>query len=56
MVRIGLHSFVDGVAYYITFVRRRPSRAVARMLLLEFPVGIVMCLLAVRGGDRNRRR
>lgn len=51
-VKIGLHSFVDGVAYCVTFVHRRPSRAVARMLLLEF----VMCLLPVRGGDRNRRR
>jgi zinc transporter ZupT len=57
MVGIGLHSFVDGFIYSITFTVSifTGYLATAGMVLHEFPEGIVTYLLLVRGGVGERQ-
>jgi ZIP family zinc transporter/zinc and cadmium transporter len=52
MIGIGLHSFVDGVVYSITFTVSIFTGALAAtgMVLHEFPEGIITYLLLLRGG------
>lgn len=52
MVGIGLHSFIDGVVYSITFTVSVFTGALAAtgMVLHEFPEGIVTYVLLLRGG------
>jgi len=52
MLGIGLHSFIDGFVYSITFTVSFVTGALAAtgMVLHEFPEGIVTYLLLLRGG------
>lgn len=54
---IGLHSFVDGVIYSVTFNVSIFTGALAAigMILHEFPEGIVTFLLLERGGFSRRK-
>lgn len=56
MLGIGLHSFVDGIIYSVTFTVSifTGTLAAIGMVLHEFPEGIVTYLLLVRGGMRQR--
>jgi ZIP family zinc transporter len=56
MLGIGLHSFVDGIIYSVTFTVSMFTGVLAAvgMVLHEFPEGIVTYLLLVRGGIRPR--
>ena len=53
---IGLHSFIDGVVYSITFTVSLFTGALAAtgMVLHEFPEGIITYLMLVRGGFSTR--
>lgn len=57
LVGIGLHSFLDGVIYSVTFNVSVFTGALAAlgMVLHEFPEGIVTFLLLERGGFGRRR-
>lgn len=52
MFGIGLHSFVDGIVYSITFTVSTFTGVLAAtgMVLHEFPEGIITYLLLLRGG------
>lgn len=52
LIGIGLHSFLDGVVYSVSFEVSRYSGALMAtgMVLHEFPEGIVTCGLLVREG------
>lgn len=52
MIGIGLHSFIDGFVYSITFTISIFTGALATtgMVLHEFPEGIITYLLLLRGG------
>ncbi|GAB4303401.1 MAG: hypothetical protein Kow0083_14470 [Methylophaga sp.] len=52
MLGIGLHSFIDGVVYSVTFTVSMFTGilAAAGMVLHEFPEGIITYLLLLRGG------
>jgi zinc and cadmium transporter len=56
LLGIGLHSFVDGVVYAITFTVSifTGTLAAIGMVLHEFPEGIITYLLLVRGGFTKR--
>ncbi|MFC1580446.1 ZIP family metal transporter [Thermodesulfobacteriota bacterium] len=56
MLGIGLHSFIDGFIYSITFTVSIFTGVLAAsgMVLHEFPEGIITYLLLVRGGFRER--
>ena len=56
MLGIGLHSFIDGVIYSVTFAVSifTGTLAAIGMVLHEFPEGIVTFLLLVRGGLKER--
>jgi zinc and cadmium transporter len=57
MFGIGLHSFIDGIIYSITFTVSILTGILSTMgmVLHEFPEGIITYLLLVRGGIRERR-
>lgn len=57
MIGIGLHSFIDGFVYSITFTVSIFTGALAAtgMVLHEFPEGIITYLLLLRGGFSERR-
>ena len=57
MLGIGLHSFIDGFIYSITFSVSLLTGFLATvgMVLHEFPEGIVTYLLLLRGGFAERR-
>jgi zinc transporter ZupT len=57
MLGIGLHSFVDGVIYSVTFNVSVLTGVLAAigMVLHEFPEGIVTFVLLERGGFSRRR-
>ncbi len=57
MLGIGLHSFIDGIIYSITYTVSLLTGflATAGMVLHEFPEGIITYLLLVRGGFSERR-
>jgi len=56
MFGIGLHSFIDGFIYSITFSVSVLTGALAAtgMVLHEFPEGIITYLLLLRGGFREK--
>ena len=56
MFGIGLHSFIDGVVYSITFTVSIFTGVLAAtgMVLHEFPEGIITYLLLLRGGFSER--
>lgn len=56
MIGIGLHSFIDGFVYSITFSVDVLTGALAAtgMVLHEFPEGIITYLLLLRGGFSDR--
>lgn len=56
MLGIGLHSFIDGAIYSITFSVSVFTGVLAAtgMVLHEFPEGIITYLLLLRGGFRER--
>jgi len=56
MIGIGLHSFIDGVVYSITFTVSVFTGVLAAtgMVLHEFPEGIITYLLLLRGGFSER--
>ncbi|MEW6766009.1 MAG: ZIP family metal transporter [Pseudomonadota bacterium] len=56
MLGIGLHSFIDGFVYSITFTVDIFTGALAAtgMVLHEFPEGIITYLLLLRGGFSTR--
>ena len=56
MLGIGLHSFIDGFIYSITFSVSVFTGALAAtgMVLHEFPEGIITYLLLLRGGFREK--
>lgn len=57
MLGIGLHSFIDGVIYAVTFKVSVLTGVLAAigMVLHEFPEGIVTFVLLERGGFNRRR-
>lgn len=57
MIGIGLHSFVDGVVYSITFTVAIFTGVLAAigMVLHEFPEGIITYLLLLRGGFGEKK-
>ena len=57
MLGIGLHSFIDGIIYSITFTVSILTGFLATlgMVLHEFPEGIITYLLLVRGGFKERQ-
>jgi len=57
MIGIGIHSFIDGVIYSVTFNVSIFTGALAAvgMVLHEFPEGIVTFLLLERGGFSRRK-
>ncbi|MGE0873475.1 MAG: ZIP family metal transporter [Burkholderiales bacterium] len=57
MVGIGLHSFIDGFVYSITFTVSVFTGALAAtgMVLHEFPEGIITYLLLLRGGFSEKK-
>jgi len=57
MLGIGLHSFIDGIVYSITFTVSIFTGALAAvgMVLHEFPEGIITYLLLVRSGFSERK-
>lgn len=57
MIGIGLHSFIDGVVYSITFTVSLFTGVVAAlgMVLHEFPEGIITYVLLSRAGFSERR-
>lgn len=57
LVGIGLHSFLDGIIYSISFSVSTFTGALvaAGMVLHEFPEGVVTYALLVRGGFVERR-
>ena len=57
MIGIGLHSFIDGVIYSVTFNVSIFTGALAAigMVLHEFPEGIVTFLLLRRSGFSNKK-
>jgi len=57
MIGIGIHSFLDGVIYSVTFNVSIFTGALAAigMVLHEFPEGIVTFLLLSRGGFSRRK-
>lgn len=56
MIGIGLHSFIDGAIYSITFSVNLFTGIAAAigMVLHEFPEGIITYVLLLRGGFRER--
>ncbi|WP_303902664.1 ZIP family metal transporter [Thiohalomonas denitrificans] len=56
MFGIGLHSFIDGFVYSVTFTVSIFTGTVAAigMVLHEFPEGIITYLLLLRGGFREK--
>ena len=56
MLGIGIHSFIDGFIYSITFTVSIFTGVLAAtgMVLHEFPEGIITYLLLLRGGFRER--
>jgi len=56
MTGIGLHSFIDGIVYSITFTVSIFTGVLATtgMVLHEFPEGIITYLLLLRGGFSER--
>lgn len=56
MLGIGIHSFIDGFVYSITFSVSifTGALAAAGMVLHEFPEGIITYLLLLRGGFKER--
>lgn len=56
MLGIGLHSFIDGFVYSITFTVSifTGTLAATGMVLHEFPEGIITYLLLLRGGFSSR--
>ena len=57
MIGIGIHSFIDGVIYSVTFNVSIFTGALAAigMVLHEFPEGIVTFLLLERGGYSRKK-
>jgi ZIP family zinc transporter len=57
MMGIGLHSFIDGIIYSVTFSVSALTGALAAigMVLHEFPEGIFTYVLLLRGGLGERR-
>ncbi len=57
MIGIGLHSFVDGIIYAVTFRVDLFTGALAAtgMILHEFPEGVVVFVLLTRGGFASRK-
>lgn len=57
MLGIGLHSFVDGIVYSITFTVSvfTGTLAAVGMVLHEFPEGIITYLLLVRSGFSEKK-
>ncbi|MGM0913831.1 MAG: ZIP family metal transporter [Pseudomonadota bacterium] len=57
LLGIGLHSFIDGIIYSITFSVSLLTGSLASvgMVLHEFPEGIITYLLLVRGGLAARK-
>ena len=57
MVGIGLHSFIDGIVYSITFTVSIFTGFLTAigMVLHEFPEGIITYLLLLRGGFGERK-
>lgn len=57
MIGIGLHSFIDGIIYSVTFNVSIFTGALAAigMVLHEFPEGIVTFLLLERAGFSNKK-
>ncbi|MBN2258024.1 MAG: ZIP family metal transporter [Anaerolineaceae bacterium] len=57
MIGIGLHSFIDGIIYSVTFNVSifTGTLAAIGMVLHEFPEGIVTFLLLERGGFSRRK-
>jgi zinc transporter ZupT len=57
MIGIGIHSFIDGVIYSVTFNVSIFTGVLAAigMVLHEFPEGIVTFLLLERGGFSRRK-
>jgi ZIP family zinc transporter len=57
VIGIGLHSFIDGVVYSVTFAVSFFTGALAAfgMILHEFPEGIVTYVLLVQGGLPDRK-
>ena len=57
LVGIGLHSFIDGIVYAVTFSVSffTGILAAAGMVLHEFPEGVVTYLLLIRGGFEERK-
>lgn len=56
LIGIGLHSFVDGLVYSVTFSVSAFTGGVAAigMVLHEFPEGVITYLLLLRGGFSQR--
>jgi zinc transporter ZupT len=56
-IGIGIHSFIDGVIYSVTFEVSvfTGSLASVGMILHEFPEGIVLYLLLLKGGFDKRK-
>jgi zinc transporter ZupT len=57
MIGIGLHSFVDGVIYSVTFKVDLFTGGLTAvgMILHEFPEGVVVFVLLTRGGFETRK-
>ena len=57
MVGIGIHSFIDGIIYTITFSVSVLTGTIAAigMVLHEFPEGIFTYVLLLKGGLGDRR-
>ena len=57
MLGIGLHSFIDGIVYAITFTVSifTGTLAAVGMVLHEFPEGIITYLLLIRSGFSERK-
>ncbi len=57
LIGIGLHSFIDGIIYSVTFSVSAFTGALAAlgMVLHEFPEGIITYMLLIRGGLSRRR-
>ena len=56
MLGIGLHSFIDGMVYSVTFTVSifTGALAAAGMVLHEFPEGIVTYVLLLKGGFKKK--
>jgi len=57
LIGIGLHSFIDGVVYSVTFNVSIFTGLIAAigMVLHEFPEGIITFLLSIKGGFSDKK-